>query len=386
MPPVDSRIKVLRIIARMNVGGPAIQITNLMRGLDSNRFNHKLITGYCDESESDYLETVAEDISAHRLNGLGRKVNLISDFQTLYKLIRIIREFRPQIIHTHTGKAGLVGRIASILSLHKSIRIHTFHGHLLTGYFSKNKTKLVIAAEKILSCFTDKYISVGISVRDDLLKAGIGNINKFMIFPPGLELPRIPNREVSSRNLGLPSDEIYCLFLGRITKIKRPDRLIDVARVLKAKNINLKFLVAGGGDLLQEMQTTTSQDRLPFIYLGWVSEISNVLGISDLMLLTSDNEGTPISLIQGQLAGIPVVSTNVGSVSEVIVDGASGFLTNLNVEEISQKIQLLVENPIMRIEMGLIGKNFAQDKFGITRLVNDHASLYESCLNNPANV
>ena len=156
--PVDSRIRVLRIIARMNVGGPAIQITNLMRGLDANRFNHKLITGYCDESESDYLDTVATDITAHRIIGLGRKVNLISDFQTLFRLIRIIRDFRPQIIHTHTGKAGLVGRIASILSFHQAIRIHTFHGHLLTGYFSKNKTRIVVTIEKLLSHFTNKFI------------------------------------------------------------------------------------------------------------------------------------------------------------------------------------------------------------------------------------
>jgi len=165
----------MRIIARMNVGGPAVQVSGLMRGFDKYVFEHELVTGYCAADEADYLEKVATDVKALRIDGLGRSIKPRADITALFAIIKEIRRFKPDVIHTHTAKAGVIGRVASILSGHKSVRVHTFHGHLLNGYFGPIKTKLVILVEKTLALFTDQLLAVGAKVKDDLLSVGIGN-------------------------------------------------------------------------------------------------------------------------------------------------------------------------------------------------------------------
>ena len=155
MSPKDTcPIRVMRIIARMNVGGPAVQVSGLMRGLNSNEFDHRLYTGFCATDEADYLDSVATDVSAMRIEGLGRRVNLGGDIRAFLSLVKAIREFKPHIIHTHTAKAGFLGRVASLISLQKTVRVHTFHGHLLSGYFGSFKRILVIIAEKSLAFVT----------------------------------------------------------------------------------------------------------------------------------------------------------------------------------------------------------------------------------------
>jgi glycosyltransferase involved in cell wall biosynthesis len=380
----DSRVKVLRIIARMNVGGPAVQISSLMRGLDPNEFDHKLITGYCEDDEADYLEINAKDISVERIKGLGRSINLLSDVLCVLRIIKKIREFKPDIVHTHTAKAGVIGRIASVLSGHKSKRIHTFHGHILHGYFSPLKTNVYIFIEKILSIFTHKFLCVGSKVRDDLIKAGIGNPDKYLVFPPGVEKPMIFERQTAANRLGISADGVYCLYLGRVTRIKRPDRLLEVATILKSKNVEVKFLIAGDGDLFQNIRDSAAALDLPFIFLGWQHDLAALFSVANILVMTSDNEGTPLSIVQAQLSGVPVVSTNVGSISEVLLDGVSGFLTNLDAKLIAEKIEFLINNPKQRVEMGAAGLSFAGEKFSPRRLVSDHERLYKELIPSPA--
>jgi hypothetical protein len=193
----------MRIIARMNVGGPAVQVSGLMRGFNSHNFDHRLYTGFCADDEADYLDTVATDVKATRIEGFGRRVSLGGDVKAFISLIKEIRSFKPHIIHTHTAKAGFLGRIASIVSLQPSIRIHTFHGHLLNGYFGAFKRRLVIAAEQVLAIFTHELLAVGVKVRQDLLAAGIGKLNKFGLMPPGLEISQLPNKAESQESYGL---------------------------------------------------------------------------------------------------------------------------------------------------------------------------------------
>ena len=176
----------MRIIARMNVGGPAVQVTGLVRGMSTSEFDHRLYTGFCAADEADYLETTAKDVQAIRILGFGRRVNLTSDLRAFITLVKEIRDFKPQIIHTHTAKAGFSGRIASLISMQPSIRVHTFHGHLLNGYFGWFKRFLVILAEKFLATFTHQLLAVGDKVRQDLLAVGIGSPKKFDLMPPGL--------------------------------------------------------------------------------------------------------------------------------------------------------------------------------------------------------
>jgi glycosyltransferase involved in cell wall biosynthesis len=370
------KVRVMRIIARMNVGGPAVQVSGLMRGFDAQVFEQELATGYCAADEADYLEKVATDVKAVRIDGLGRSIKPRADLTALFAIIKEIRRFKPDVIHTHTAKAGVVGRVASILSGHKSIRVHTFHGHLLNGYFGVRKTKLVVLIEKLLALFTDQLLAVGAKVKDDLLAAGIGNQSKFGVMPPGLQLAEVPSRSSARKELRLNDNAIYCAFIGRITQIKRPDRFLDVVAEIKSRGIDLHFIVAGAGELLQYCQDRAEAENLPVTLLGWREDIEVVLAAADFVLLTSDNEGTPLSLIQAGMVGIPVVATNVGSTNEIVVNGETGLLTDLSVGQLADAVAKVATDSALRAKMGATGKEYTLARYGVARLVKDHQDLY----------
>jgi glycosyltransferase involved in cell wall biosynthesis len=375
------KIRVMRIIARMNVGGPAVQVSGLMRGFDEQVFDQKLVTGFCAADEADYLEKVATDVKAVRIDGLGRSIKPRADLTALFAIIKEIRRFKPDVIHTHTAKAGVVGRVASIFSGHKSVRVHTFHGHLLNGYFGAGKTKLVILVEKFLALSTDQLLAVGVKVKDDLLAVGIGNQDKFGVMPPGLQLAEVPSRVSARKELGLNDDATYCAFIGRVTQIKRPDRFLDVVAEIRSRGIDLHFIVAGAGELLQYCQDRAKAENLPVTFLGWREDIEVVLAAADFVLLTSDNEGTPLSLIQAGMVGIPVVATNVGSTNEIVVDGETGLLTDLSVDQLANAVAKVATDSALRAKMGAAGKEYTMDRYGVSRLVKDHQDLYLRLLN-----
>jgi len=370
------KVRVLRIIARMNVGGPAVQVSGLMRGFNKEIFEHELLTGYCADDEADYLEKVATDVKAIRIDGLGRSIKPRADLTALFSIMKEIRRFKPDVIHTHTAKAGVVGRMASILSGHKSIRVHTFHGHLLHGYFGPGKTKLVILVEKYLAYFTDQLLAVGTKVKDDLIAVGIGSEMKFSVMPPGLQLAHVPDKSPARSELGLDQDKVYCAFVGRITQIKRPDRFLDVVASVKSRGLNLEFVVAGAGEQLQYCQERAISENLPITFLGWREDIEVVLAAADFVILTSDNEGTPLSLIQAGMVGIPVVATNVGSTNEIVVDRKTGFLTQLSVDQLADAVAKLATDSVLRAEMGAAGQEYTMARYGVDRLVKDHQDLY----------
>jgi glycosyltransferase involved in cell wall biosynthesis len=374
----------MRIIARMNVGGPAVQVSCLMRGLNSPEFDHRLYTGFCASDEADYLETVARDVNAIRIEGFGRRVSLGGDLKAFLSLIKEIRSFKPHVIHSHTAKAGFLGRIASIISLHPSIRIHTFHGHLLNGYFGPFKRILVIFAEKILAIFTHQLLAVGDKVRQDLLAVGVGKSEKFGLMPPGLEIGKLPNKKDSQEFYGLSQQAIQCAFIGRVTQIKRPDRFLDVVSEIKERGIAIEFFMAGDGELLETCRKRITHEDLPVKVLGWQSNIEQVLSAADVVVLTSDNEGTPLSLIQAGMAMLPVVTTRVGSVPEVVLDGVTGIITNLDVQEIADALEKLANSAELRAQMGASAQEFTLANFGVERLVNDHEELYKKLIANRA--
>ena len=374
----------MRIIARMNVGGPAVQVSGLMRGFNSTEFDHRVYTGYCAEDEADYLDTVATDVKAVRIQGLGRRVSLGGDLKAFFSLINEIRNFKPHVIHTHTAKAGFLGRIASIISLQPSIRVHTFHGHLLNGYFGSFKRSLVVIAEKFLALFTHQLLAVGDKVRQDLLNAGIGTRDKFGLMPPGLAIGVLPDRKESQIALTLPANSLQCAFIGRVTQIKRPDRFLDVVSEIKKRGINLDFFIAGDGELLEMCRERIKQEDLPVTVLGWQSDIERVLSSADMVVLTSDNEGTPLSLIQAGMAGLPVVTTNVGSVPEVVLDGTTGIVTALDVQEIADALEKLVNDKGLRTKLGAAAQEFTLANYGVIRLVHDHEELYKKLLSSRA--
>ena len=382
--PKNSPIRVMRIIARMNVGGPAVQVSGLMRGFNSVDFDHRLYTGFCAPDESDYLDTVATDVKAVRIEGFGRRVSLGGDIKAFVTLVKEIRSFKPHVIHTHTAKAGFLGRFASVISLQPSIRIHTFHGHLLNGYFGPIKRALVVFTEKTLAIFTDQLLSVGDKVRQDLLHAGIGNSKKFSLMPPGLSLGALPDKNRSRESFGLPAELLQCAFIGRVTKIKRPDRFLDVVSEIKKRQVKLDFLIAGDGELLEVCRKRIATEELPVSVLGWQSNIERVLSAADIVVLTSDNEGTPLSLIQAGMGGLPVVTTNVGSVPEIVLNNVTGIITELDIQQIADALENLVSDPVLRAQLGTTAQEFTLANFGVQRLVNDHEELYKKLLSNQA--
>jgi glycosyltransferase involved in cell wall biosynthesis len=373
-------IRVMRIIARMNVGGPAVQVSGLMRGFNTTEFEHRLYTGFCASDEADYLETVATDVKAFRIDGFGRRVSLDGDIRAFTTLVKEIRKFKPHIIHTHTAKAGFLGRIASIISLQPSIRVHTFHGHLLNGYFGLFKRTLVVIAEKSLAFITQQLLAVGDKVRQDLLEARIGSKKKFGLMPPGLAIGNLSSKKDALTFFGLDNERLQCAFIGRITQIKRPDRFLDVVSEIKKRHINLDFFIAGDGELLEVCRERIIADNLPVKVLGWQSNIEKVLSAADIVVLTSDNEGTPLSLIQAGMAGLPVVSTNVGSAPEVVLDNVTGIITSLDVQKIADALEKLFKDKALRERLGHAAQEFTLANFGVQRLVHDHEELYKTLL------
>jgi len=374
----------MRIIARMNVGGPAVQVTGLMHGFNSLEFDQRLYTGFCAADEADYLDTVATDVKVMRIEGFGRRISLGGDIKAFVSLIKEIRTFKPHIIHTHTAKAGFLGRIASIISLQPSIRVHTFHGHLLNGYFGSFKRLLVVIVEKVLALSTHQLLAVGDRVRQDLLAAGIGNSKKFGLMPPGLKIGELPKKSESQEFFSLSTISLQCAFIGRVTQIKRPDKFLDVVSEIKKRGVVIEFFMAGDGELLQTCRKRINREDLPVKILGWQSNIERVLSAADMVVLTSDNEGTPLSLIQAGMAGLPVVTTRVGSVPEVVLDGITGIITSLEVEEIADALEKLANSIELRAQMGAKAQEFTLANFGVKRLVHDHEELYKKLLANRA--
>ena len=370
------RIKVMQIIARMNVGGPAVIVAELMRGIDSSRFEQILITGYCDETEADFLDEVATDIKATRIAGLGRSVSPIADFTAFLGLIKTIKTFKPDVIHTHTAKAGVLGRLASIIAGRGAIRIHTFHGHLLHGYFAGWKTKLVVLIEKFFAKRTHHLIAIGTEVKRELIAAGIGNASQYSVFFPGLPEPHTVSKTEIRKNLELDPTAIYCTFVGRLTQIKRPDRLLDVAAAMVKREVAIHFLVAGEGELFESSKARAAAEKLPVTFLGWRKDIDDLFAASDIAILSSDNEGIPLTLIQAAQAGLPILAPAVGSISDIVENDKTGFLTSPQPGAMASALSALATDEALRNRLGAAGKIHAHEFFSLERMLRDHTEIY----------
>jgi glycosyltransferase involved in cell wall biosynthesis len=362
----------------MNTGGVAVLIGNLMTGLDPNKFDLTLITGSCDSTEEDYLEKIATSIPFVKVESLQRAISPRQDFVTFIKLWKILRSIKPNIVHTHTSKAGLIGRTVSRFAAPRAKRVHTFHGHLLDGYFSPIKTKLITSLEGLLARNTHVLIAMGNQVKNDLLKVGVGNDSKFRVFFPGLKAANLRSKEDSKKSLGLDSPLVTCLFVGRLTQIKRPDRLLDAIAILKNKGLQFELIIAGEGELSDYVSTRVSKEELPVKTLGWVKDTSQAFSASDIMVLCSDNEAVSLVLIEGSQYGLPLVSTNVGSVSDVVIDHSTGYLTESTAQALADAIEKLVRDPQLRQMMGAAGKAHADRYFSLDRMIKDQSDLYRS--------
>jgi glycosyltransferase involved in cell wall biosynthesis len=369
-------IRIMQVIARMNVGGPAVIVAELMRGLDSDTFESVLVTGFCADDEVDYLDEVATDISVIRILGLGRSVSVLGDIKSFFALLRMIRHFQPDVIHTHTAKAGVLGRVAGLLAYPKAKLIHTFHGHLLHGYFSPLQTKLVILTERFLASISWALIAIGNQVKNDLLEARIGNPKQYTVIFPGLDELEIQSKASARSELGLEADKTYLVFVGRLAQIKRPDRLIEIAHHLKVNYQSIELLIVGAGEKFPEIREVTNRESLPMVFLGWRNDIGRILSASDIAILCSDNEGVPLTLIQASQAGLPIISTNVGSVSDIVVSGETGILTEVNSSSLIKAVDSMLSDPEKMLKYGQAGKKRAKELFSLQSMITMHENLY----------
>jgi glycosyltransferase involved in cell wall biosynthesis len=382
-PSSGERIRVLRIIARMNVGGPAAQVTTLMRGLDPNRFEHRLLTGTVGAGESDHLATRAPEVAATVVAGLGRAPRLVDDGRALATVCRVMADFRPHVVHTHTAKAGALGRVAAT-ALRVPVVVHTFHGHLLHGYFGPWRTRAVVATERMAARLSTVLVAVGPQVRDDLLAVGIGRPQQYAVVPPGISLGPLPDRSEARAELGIDLDADVVLYVGRLTRIKRPDRLLEVARRLRDVRPSAVVVVAGDGELAASARAEAESLSDAVRFLGWRDDLETLYAAADIVLLTSDNEGTPVSLIEAAHAGRPVVATDVGSTCHVVDDGHTGLLCPADAGALADAVLDLLGDPERRAAMSAAAPQHAADRFGRRRLVTDTEALYEHLLAAPA--
>lgn len=365
----------MRVIARMNVGGPALQVSNLMEHLDAERFDQRLFTGYVGPDEADFIELRAPHVVAERVQGLGRSPNALGDARAFATLVSAARRFRPHIVHTHTAKAGTLGRLAARAAGRSAI-VHTYHGHLLHGYFSPLVTAAVVQTERALAHISTRLVAVGEKVRDDLLAAGIGRPEQYAVVPPGIPLAPLPEPARARVSLGLPPTGPVVALVARLVPIKRVDRFIEMALELAPRHSNTTFAICGDGDLLPTLAQAAAPlgDRMHF--LGWRPDVETVYAACDVVVLTSDNEGMPVSLIEAGLAGRPSVATRVGSVAEVIDDGRTGLLSDSDPRALAVAVSRLLDDRHLRASMGDAARAHTEKRFGPQRLVADIERLY----------
>jgi glycosyltransferase involved in cell wall biosynthesis len=366
-------MRIVHVIARFNKGGTATWLVNLIEGQRALGDEVWLIAGKVEDSEVE--DSRFTTLSGIRIPKLGRSVSPIKDFLSILELRAFLKEFDPDVINTHTAKAGMVGRIAAFsLGVKRPKVVHTYHGHVLYGYFGPITNFIYKRIEIALSRITDLILVSGIRVKNELLEAGIGNERQYVSVKPGIEPVERLKKSDARDKLQLSQDATVVGWLGRISQIKRPDRVIELAREIP----QLTFLIGGDGELLQKIRMSAPPNVR---FVGWTTP-ALVWSASDIALLTSDNEAQPISLIEAASLKLPLVGEDVGSVSEVIQSGESGFLAN-NFKERVEALMILESDPKLRMEMGeqaFVDFNslFSRDEF-----IKTHRHAYERVVSQP---
>ena len=377
------RVRVLRVIARLNVGGPALHATLLTQRLDPTRYESTLVAGSEEPYEGSYLQLRGLEVSnLIRLRALGREIRGVRDLGALLELIGIIRRVRPDIVHTHTAKAGTLGRLAAWWCGVPAI-VHTYHGHVFKGYFSSTRSRAFVAIERWLARRTDRLVAVSDVVRNELLELGIGVTAQYAVVPLGLELDRFVNAERSRgqlrAELGIPADVPLVGIVARLVPIKAHEVFLRAAAILAAREAGARFLIVGDGERraeLEALSTNLGLDR-SVEFLGWRSDLDRVYADLDLVVLCSRNEGLPVALIEAQAAGRPVVATGVGGVPDLVVSGDTGLLVPPDdPDALARAIQSLLDDVEMRDRLGRAGRRRVVPAYNAERLLEDIDLLY----------
>jgi glycosyltransferase involved in cell wall biosynthesis len=384
-------IRILRVIARLNVGGPALHVSHLSRELDQRGYETTLVAGRVGQGEGS-MEYFAEELGVQPLyvSELQREISAAPDAFAVHRLVQLIRQFRPDILHTHTAKAGAVGRAAAMLagSARPPVVVHTFHGHVLRGYFTPNRARVFQQIERILAHYSDALIAVSPQVRDDLVGLGVAPAGKIAVIRLGLDLERRVATDPAARavvrgKLAVPEESFLIGWLGRMTEIKRANDLLTAFARLRKRGVDAHLALVGDGPLRGALEEFAAElgvsDRTRFV--GFRESVGEFYSAFDAVALTSANEGTPVTVIEALASGLPVVATDVGGVADVVRDGRSGFLVAArDVGAIAERLEELAQDPELRTRMGQEGCRYVVPRYSVPRLVEDVDRLYRTLL------
>ena len=386
------KIKILRIINRFNIGGPTYNATFLTRFI-SDDYDTLLVGGLPDEGETDSLHVLKEyGVEPLLIEEMKRLPSFQNDRKAYLRLKEIIKEYKPDIVHTHASKAGALGRKAA-LSCKVPIIVHTFHGHVFHSYFGKIKTKLFKLIERRLAKKSTGIVAISELQKKELsLEHNICKDHKIKVINLGFDLKKFnnnleTNRELTRNNFSIDQDEIAVAIVGRLAPIKNHHFFLDVIQEIsnRSKKRIAVFIVGDGserGAIEQKIEQMTLGSNVRIEMTSWIKEIEIFNAGMDIMCLTSNNEGTPVSLIEAQAACIPVITTDVGGVKDIILDGETGFIVpKESIQKYTEKLLLLIEDENKRKKMSQNGWSFVEHKFHYTTLVKNVETYYKKLLN-----
>jgi glycosyltransferase involved in cell wall biosynthesis len=384
-------IRILRVIARLNMGGPALHVAYLSEGLRRRGYETTLVAGGVGRGEES-MAFVAErlGVPVTTLPGLHREISPLRDLVATFRLARIMRAERPHILHTHTAKAGAIGRLAAVLAgrARPPIVVHTFHGHVLRGYFGRTRSGIFRRVERRLARVTDALVAVSPEVRDDLVALGVAAPEKFAVVRLGIELDeRVAGsaaaRAATRRVLGVADARFLVGWIGRMTGVKRTEDVLRAFKLLRDRDVDACLCMVGDGPDRGRVERLASQLGImrDCFFTGYQEEIGPFFGAFDVFVLPSGNEGTPVTAIEALAAGCPVVATRVGGIPDVVRDGEDGFLVEPGaVEELADRLVRLASDPDLRAALGAAGRRRVPQRYGVERLVDDVDRLYRELL------
>ncbi len=387
----DQRVKIVRVIARLNMGGPALHVAYLTEGLRKRGYDTTLVAGSLARGE-DSMAFVADarGVEIVRIDELGREISPLRDLMATIRLAKLIRKERPQILHTHTAKAGTVGRVAARLagSRRPPIVVHTFHGHVLRGYFGPVRTLFFRLLERWLAAGTTALIAVSPQVRDDLVALGVARRERFVVIRLGIELdervaPEQNGRAESRRYLGIPGDRFAVGWIGRMTAVKRTDDVLIAFKILRDSGVDAVLCMVGDGPDRRQLEQRAHELGVArdTVFLGYQEDVAPFYAAFDTLVLPSGNEGTPVTVIEALAAERPVVATRVGGVPDVVRDGEDGFLVEAGAtDDLAERLGRLARDPVLRTRMGRKGRERVLPRYAVNRLVDEVDQLYRSLL------
>jgi glycosyltransferase involved in cell wall biosynthesis len=382
------RVRVLRVIARLNVGGPARHVTILDRGLRARGFETLLAHGEIGADEGSFEELArAAAIPSQRIPGLGRRVRLTGDLRAFVALVRLVFEFRPDVVHTHTAKAGTLGRIAAglynatRLRSRRSVVVHTFHGHVFHGYFGPLASGLVRWWERRLARISDGIFVLSPRQRDEIgVRLRIAPPGAIHIVPLGLDLDELLALAADRR---ADTHQFVYGYVGRFAPVKNVRLLLDAFARVHDSRPQTRLLMVGDGDTMAAARADVAARGVAAAvdFAGWRDDLAAVYGSIDALVLSSLNEGTPVAAIEAMAAALPVVATAVGGVPDVVTDGETGLLVEPgSAQGMESAMRRLADSPTECRRLGLAARESVRARFAGHRLVSDVAALYTDML------